>query len=253
MSLIASLLWGLLFWIYMWGVMPLWIPYFLLRALQMKKIALRYFTWLHHFQCQLIVRTLWTDVRIHNIEKVPMDRPICYIGNHQGYVDILVLLGWLPKTPGFIGKGSLLWVPVVNFWMLMNGSLFLDRKNLRKGFETIMKGADQVRSGRPMVIFPEGGRNKGGEMKPFKKGSFKLAFQSEADIVPFTIEGSADLLEKTGRVRMFQRIDIWFHDPVPTLGLGKTAQEETAAQVETTIRSGIQTIKALRERDSREK
>ncbi|OHD14749.1 MAG: hypothetical protein A2Z96_01510 [Spirochaetes bacterium GWB1_48_6] len=246
MSLFVSLIWGLIFWIYMFGILPFWIPYFLLKGLGLTKLTDGYFIWIHHLQCQLIVRSIGTTVVIHQLDKVPMDRPICYIGNHQGYADILVLLGWLPKIPGFIGKNSLLFVPVVNFWMLMNGSLFLDRKNLRKGMETIHRGAQRVKEGIPMVIFPEGGRNKGGPLRPFKRGAFKLAFLSEATIVPFSIRGTEDMLERTGRVQLFQRIDLLFHDPIPTAGLGKAAQEQVVEQVHGVILHGLEKIEDIR-------
>ena len=35
-------------------------------------------------------------------------------------------------------------------------------------------------------------------MKDFKSGSFKLAFKSEAPIIPFTINGTYSLFEENG-------------------------------------------------------
>ena len=130
------------------------------------------------------------QVEVTGIENVPTDRSVVYIGNHQGIFDIPLLLGYIPYQKAFIAKIEILKIPMISDWMKLMKCVFLDRKNPRQSVEAMHQGMENVKNGYSMVIFPEGTRNKGGPVKEFKPGSFKLAFQSEADIVPVTIDGT---------------------------------------------------------------
>jgi len=44
-----------------------------------------------------------------------------------------------------------------------------------------------LRSGMPLVIFPEGGRSPNGDILPFLPGAFFLAIKAQADIVPIAL------------------------------------------------------------------
>jgi 1-acyl-sn-glycerol-3-phosphate acyltransferase len=45
-------------------------------------------------------------------------------------------------------------------------------------------------NGNSVLIFPEGTRSKSQQMRPFKKGAFKLAYELGLDILPVTIVDS---------------------------------------------------------------
>jgi 1-acyl-sn-glycerol-3-phosphate acyltransferase len=51
-----------------------------------------------------------------------------------------------------------------------------------------------------MIIFPEGHRSRGEGLLPFHPGSFKLATQAEAPIIPAALEGSYDVFERNYRI-----------------------------------------------------
>lgn len=53
--------------------------------------------------------------------------------------------------------------------------LFLDRKDIRKGLQTILEGAEYLKEGYSMCIYPEGTRSTTGELGEFKGGSLKMA------------------------------------------------------------------------------
>ena len=58
--------------------------------------------------------------------------------------------------------------------------VFMDRSNVRKSGEAIIKGIRNLKAGFSIVIFPEGTRSKGDKMAEFKAGSFKLATKQNA-------------------------------------------------------------------------
>ncbi|MCL2231313.1 MAG: 1-acyl-sn-glycerol-3-phosphate acyltransferase [Treponema sp.] len=133
-------------------------------------------------------------------ENIPKKGNVCFVCNHNGFFDIVMLLAFCGRPFGFVAKKELSYVPFLNVWIFMLGGLFIDRKNVRNAIRTINKGVDRVRAGGGMLIFPEGHRSKGRGLLPFHPGSLKLATQAGAVIVPVAIEGSYDVFEKNNRV-----------------------------------------------------
>lgn len=178
------------------------------------------------------------QVEVTGIENVPTDRSVVYIGNHQGIFDIPLLLGYIPYQKAFIAKIEILKIPMISDWMKLMKCVFLDRKNPRQSVEAMHQGMENVKNGYSMVIFPEGTRNKGGPVKEFKPGSFKLAFQSEADIVPVTIDGTWKIYEEHKKINP-AKIKLIIHPAVKTEGLNKDELREIPAQVQKIVESAL--------------
>jgi 1-acyl-sn-glycerol-3-phosphate acyltransferase len=154
-------------------------------------------------------------------ENIPHTGGVCFVCNHNSYFDIPLLLGYSGRVLGFIAKKELLFIPFISLWIFMLGGLFIDRKNPRKGLQTINKGIARIKAGGGMLIFPEGHRSQGQGLLPFHPGSLKLATQSEAVIVPVAIKGSYDVFEKYNRVKAAP-IQITFCKPINTADIPKT-------------------------------
>lgn len=150
------------------------------------------------------------------------DSGICFVSNHQSLLDIPLAVGNVRVDAGFIAKKELAYVPLLNLVVLCTHSIFLDRKNLRKGAKAIGKGASNMRKGVSMMVFPEGTRSKTGLMVSFRRGSFKLAIRSGCPVVPMVIVGSRDLVEN--RRSVFQTGDVYIRilEPVCLSGLDRT-------------------------------
>ena len=129
-------------------------------------------------------------------ENIPREGGLCFVCNHGGIFDVALLLAYTGRPFGFIAKKELLWIPFVNVWISMLGGYFIDRKNIRQGLRTINKGISRIKSGGAMLIFPEGHRSKGRGLLPFHSGSFKLATQAKAVIVPVALTGGYEVYER---------------------------------------------------------
>ena len=179
-----------------------------------------------------------TQVEVTGIENVPTDRSVVYIGNHQGIFDIPLLLGYIPYQKAFIAKIEILKIPMLSDWMKLMKCVFLARKSPRQSVEAMHQGIENVKNGYSMVIFPEGTRSKGGPVKEFKPGSFKLAFQAEADIVPVTIDGTWKIYEEHKKINP-AKIKLTIHPAVKTEGLNKEELREIPAQVQKIVESAL--------------
>ena len=174
------------------------------------------------------------QVEITGQENIPQDTAVVFIGNHQGYLDIPVLLGYLNKPMAFIAKKELLKVPLLAEWMKLMKCTFLDRKNMRQSVRAIQDAIETVKEGYSLVIFPEGTRSRGDDMGEFKAGSFKLPVKAGAPIIPVTIDGTWHLLEEKGHITP-ATVRITVHPPVQTAGLSREETRALPEQVRKTI------------------
>jgi len=135
-------------------------------------------------------------LEVEGRENVPKSGGVCFVSNHVGYFDIVLLLAFTGRPFGFIAKKELLLLPFINMWIFLLGGLFIDRKSLRGAINTLKRGIERIQSGEGILIFPEGTRSKDRGLLPFKSGAIKLATNSLAPIVPIAITGSYDVFEK---------------------------------------------------------
>lgn len=136
-----------------------------------------------------------TDVEIRGLENVPDDCAVLYVGNHRSYFDVIIAQTLAKGPIGFVAKKELLKVPFLNLYMSDMGSLFLDRENAKEGLKTIMQGTEYMKKGLSLCLFPEGTRNKGTELLPFKEGGYRMAEKSKSPIVVMALTNFDTILE----------------------------------------------------------
>jgi 1-acyl-sn-glycerol-3-phosphate acyltransferase len=81
------------------------------------------------------------------------------------------------------------------------------RKALRLSLEQLQRGGG-------LVIFPEGGRTRDGEMQPFKPGFVRLAIDTGASIVPVTIIGAYRAYSPWHKFPRPYKVKVIYHDPI---------------------------------------
>ncbi|MDR0447949.1 MAG: 1-acyl-sn-glycerol-3-phosphate acyltransferase [Treponema sp.] len=149
---------------------------------------------------RIVVVVTGCSMTVIGRENIPKKGGVCFVSNHVGIFDIILALAYIGRPFGFIAKKELMQIPGINIWIYFLGGFFIDRRNPRKALKTINSGIKQIKDGGAMLIFPEGTRSRGRGLAPFHPGSFKLATQSEAMIIPMAITGSYDVFEKNYRV-----------------------------------------------------
>jgi 1-acyl-sn-glycerol-3-phosphate acyltransferase len=159
--------------------------------------------------------------------------------NHEGNFDIPAMLVGVGHAVGFIAKKQLQYIRFLGQWMYALHCIFLDRTKAREAADVIRRGAEKVKRGHPMVIFPEGTRSRGGETGLFKKGSLKLAIQSAATIVPVTIQGTSKAFEKYHKL-MPARVLVKFHQPIDLPSVSEEDRHHLMEKIRQTIVDGME-------------
>lgn len=150
---------------------------------------------------QFVTKKVGLEIETIGLQNIPKGTCL-FVGNHQSNLDVPCLLAVVPKPLGFIAKIEMKNIPIIGFWMKEINCIFMDRDNVREAVKSINEGVESLKNGNSLVIFPEGTRSRGGEVKEFKKGSLKLGTKAGVPIVPVCISGTYRSLEgNNGKIK----------------------------------------------------
>ena len=131
------------------------------------------------------VRSLGLTYRIRNEERLTASQPCVYVVNHRSNLDLITLARIFPPGTIVIGKKQVLKVPLFGTIFEQGGNITIDRTNrddARAGFDAAERAI--VEQKRSIWVFPEGTRNHGKRLLPFKKGAFHLARNTGVPVIP---------------------------------------------------------------------
>jgi 1-acyl-sn-glycerol-3-phosphate acyltransferase len=149
-------------------------------------------------------------------EHLEETRPRVMIQNHGSMLDFLVAAVLAPPRILVVTKKSVRWLFPLNIGLWVVGTIFVDRKRRGSSVERLRKISGVIaRSKRTIVLSPEGTRTRTGELLPFKSGSFHIAQQAIAEIVPVVIHGAFDLCPPDGIKIRPGTLKVEVKEPIP--------------------------------------
>jgi 1-acyl-sn-glycerol-3-phosphate acyltransferase len=137
-----------------------------------------------------------SQVKVIGAEHIKAGQNYVYAANHSSYIDILILLGYIPDNLRLTLRSSLTRIPIWGWALLVGPFITIDRSNPQKAEKSIRIAIERIRSGASVLFFPEGTRTPDGKMQPFKRGAFHLAKESGAPILPVAVIGSYQILSR---------------------------------------------------------
>jgi 1-acyl-sn-glycerol-3-phosphate acyltransferase len=117
------------------------------------------------------------------------DRPVVFVSNHVSAIDIPILFAALPRSFRIVYKSSLVYVPVMGLFLAAARNVAIDRSRAFSARRSLAAAARRIRNGVSVALFPEGTRSGDGPMGSFQRGSFKLAQEAGAPVVPVSLIG----------------------------------------------------------------
>ena len=192
-----------------------------------------------------LIRTthiLGTTYVVKGREKLPSNKPLIFVANHQSLYDIPPFIwfmrAWHPKfiSKKELGKG----IPSVSYNLKYGGSALIDRKDPKQALPEIKKCAELINNNNySVVIFPEGTRSKTGTPKPFSVNGLKMLykFAPDAYFVPVTIENSWKMTHY-GQfpLGIGNRLKFTVHEP---LKISEYSFEEIFEKTEKTVKNNL--------------
>ena len=134
--------------------------------------------------------------------------PWIFAPNHSSYLDILVLLAFLPAEARYVAKGEIHSMPLVGTMAKRCGYFAFDRADPEARIAQSKEIERALGRGESVVIYPEGTFTAARGVRPFQLGAFKAAVDTGRPICPVAVRGARELLRdktllpKPGRITL---------------------------------------------------
>jgi 1-acyl-sn-glycerol-3-phosphate acyltransferase len=185
----------------------------------------------------LVMKTILSPVKITGADGDTFNnsKPRVYAVTHASALDIPILYVYLPFQFRIIFKSELLAYPFVGWHLKRSGQVCINQQNPAASIGSIKSALKSLRSGMPLVIFPEGGRTRDGNIQPFQPGAFFLAIKAQADIVPIALVDTFDLLPMNTYHIKCQRLEMRVGEVISTAGLTLRDTDAVSGRVKAAI------------------
>lgn len=191
--------------------------------------------WFAHLWSWLIMKTIFSPVKVTGLDKIDTAKPHVYAVNHASALDIPVLFVNLPFPFRIAFKKELLSYPVVGSHLKRSGQICIDQQNPSHSISSIRAALKGLQKGLPLVIFPEGGRTPDGSIKPFQAGAFFLAIKAQVDVVPIALVGTYELLPMNTYHIKCRPLEMRVGEPISTAGLAMRDLPALSASVQKAV------------------
>ncbi|NXJ82478.1 PLCA acyltransferase, partial [Trogon melanurus] len=170
-------------------------------------------------------------------------KPFVLVLNHQTSLDIMVMTEVLQDHCVAVAKKEILYMGTFGPACWLSGYIFIDRKKREESIATLTEVAHSLHKGNfSVMIFPEGTRNHGGSMLPFKYGAFHLAVKAQVPIIPAVISSYSSFYSHKEKRFTTGKLIIQILPEVETLGLGPDDVHKLTKQVRDSMLTTYQEI-----------
>ena len=181
---------------------------------------------------------LLVPIKVTGTENVDPNQSYVFVANHQSFLDVFAMYGWLPNNFKWLMKKEIRKVPFVGTACDVAGHIFVDRSNPRAALQSVEWIKKELVDGISTVIFPEGTRTKTGETGKFKRGAFKIATEMNLPIVPVSISGAFNVWPTTRKYPIPGKLTMVIHKPI-MLHEDPEHREEQIEEIRNIVINGI--------------
>ena len=185
---------------------------------------------LHTF-VRALLRALF-HVKVNGLENYQLGRERkIIIANHVSYLDAILLAAFLPEVPTFAINTE-----IAKIWWIRPLLIFVRVYPIDVNNPMAIKSLTKlVRTGTPVVIFPEGRLTVTGGLMKIYQGPGLMAVRGDADLMPVQLDGVQysyfSYLGNKMKRRLFPRISMTLLPPVRLEKLECSAREARAIMV----------------------
>jgi len=166
--------------------------------------------------CGALARAVGWSIVVDRPEVLENARPCVFIANHQSILDIIVFGAIVPPRTVAVGKKEIGRIPFFGWFFRAAGNLTVDRGRPEQTSAALEAAGRIIREERIAVwLMPEGHRNAGVELLPFKTGAFRLAAAAGVPIVPIVAEPLAVVVSTRERRTRRGTLRLRVLDPIP--------------------------------------
>jgi 1-acyl-sn-glycerol-3-phosphate acyltransferase len=180
-----------------WGLLSfaatfliIFIPSMLSYLFNDNKKGQAYFIWVSKMWMYTWLRMVGCPVKVNGTSVFKENENYIVVYNHNALLDVPLSAPFVPGPNKTIAKASFAKVPIFG-WFYKRGSVLVNRKDDRSRVKSYDEMKQALQEGMHMCIYPEGTRNRTDQpLKPFYDGAFKLAIDTQKEIIPCIISGT---------------------------------------------------------------
>ena len=181
-------------------------------------------------------------VRVVRMENVPRNGPYIIAPSHRSMLDIPLAGAITTRRIRFMGKAPLFRVPVLGAIFRALGGFPVERDGGDVG--PVRDSLRILEEGEPLVVYPEGSRQRGRDIAPLQPGAAYLAAKAGVPIVPLGIAGAEETFRtKRGRLPGFGRIVVVVGEPLlPPARQGSIVKRSAVDELTATLHERLQKL-----------
>ena len=211
-------------------------PIFILQAMLSNSVRLLYPFCVGGAQIGL--RIAGVTPRSEGLENIPSG--VClFVSNHVSNVDPPAIIGRIPGRVAFLAKRELFRIPLFGTAMRLGRFIPVNRRDPSAARASVRLARRYMKEGISYLIFAEGTRSRDGRLGEFKRGSFLLAIESGAPVVPVTIVGTRAILPRGAFLVRPGVARIIFHPAINTSEYSPATRKDLADRVRSAIASAL--------------
>ncbi len=168
----------------------------------------------YHFLRHLVhtVCRVYFRIEFHGADRVPDRGAVILAPNHASFLDPVWVSIPIGRRLRYMTWDRMFQVPLLGPLMKTFGAFPVkvevgDRGAMRHSIE-------HLRNGGALMIFPEGGRTRNGQLMSFKPGVIQLALTTGAPIVPVTITGAYRVYSPWHKFPRPLKLKLYYHEPI---------------------------------------
>ncbi len=180
------------------------------------------FTFLHLKRPIDIISQIWAKsvlliigkkFRLTGLNNIEKGSKYILLANHSSLFDIVAIMSIYPGITWF-GHERLLKIPLFGKLLKLNGYIAFREPNYSNTKSMIKQLVMSARD-HTVAIFPEGTRTLDGRINEFYRGFIYLLRNTDADILPVTLNGFYELKPKNrSYINFAARLEIIIHKPI---------------------------------------
>jgi 1-acyl-sn-glycerol-3-phosphate acyltransferase len=172
--------------------------------------------------------------RAEGVENIPAG--VClFVSNHVSNVDPPVVVGSIPGRVALLAKREVFRLPFLGTAMRLGRFIPVKREDPSAARASVRLARKYMKEGISYLIFAEGTRSRDGRLGEFKRGSFLLAIESGAPVVPVSVIGTQHLLPRGAFLIRPGVARVVFHPPVEVTQFSAATRKDLAERVRSAI------------------
>jgi 1-acyl-sn-glycerol-3-phosphate acyltransferase len=169
---------------------------------------------------RMLLTVSGVKMRVEGLEKIDPGATYVFVANHRSFMDIPVLLAYLPLQFRFLAKKGLFLIPFLGTHLRRAGHLPVVKDNPRASHKSMTDAARILRErGMSVMLFPEGGRSKDGALQDFIEGAAYIAVKAGVPVIPIAMTGTREVLPMGSLQIMSGIVELRIGDPISTVNL----------------------------------